>query len=222
MSNRKKNGPSPFEIMRSNQHQDARRSRTKEGAHAGKGTMGIRGRLNEPLIIRLPRGLAMVLGFGMVGLLVLAFIVGRGYQEKTDAKNANLGGSLRDANGVPILGRPIEKDLLVVDKETSDPRKAGFRYILLAHYNKAMALDLQKFLATKGVGTFVKLRYNSRSQPSGRCFVIDLKGLKDTQQVQQRKMILLEYGKEWKQKFHSGDDLSTMYDRIYKAKNADK
>ena len=126
------------------------------------------GRLNQPVVLRLPRGFAILAGLAVVGLVVLSFFVGQDYGQKNSLNSLsanNLQNSLRDNSGNALAIPQADFKPLIVISEENDPRVVGLRYYILASYNKALALKLHKFLAAHKVETFIKPRYNHQAQP---------------------------------------------------------
>lgn len=239
MSNRKKNGPSPFEIMTSTDQPAwmAGKAAEKNAPSAEKNqgnsenppqfekpASSLLGQLNQPVIIRLPRGYAILAGLVVVGLIVLAFNVGENYGSDkmvNSLSSKGLSTDLRDNPGEVIIDGITSSIPRIVIKDGDDPRVVGLNYMILADYNKDLALKLQKFLAQSEVETFIKPRYSSQSKSTDRWLVYDMVGLENQAQISKRRILLEDLGKKWASKFRVRD-LSTMYARLYKAPKAKK
>lgn len=113
-----------------------------------------------PVVLRLPRGWAVLLGVALIGLIVLAYWTGhsRGYtaaevalgQQETEIRTG------RAPVELPVgAGDEMVQATPVAPPAVRDGRQPGKNYLMLALYPESEALRLQRFLAARGVETWV-------------------------------------------------------------------
>ena len=189
---------------------------------------------NEPITLRVPRGMALALMGWLLALLVLAYWVGysRGgsaaeqrvtemYQpsgsegDRTppgDRPGAGSGGG-STATGATVRGSAsgAGQGGSPATQTPSDPRKPGLNYLILATYPEDLAYQLQAFMTDQGVEVMVGLRNNK-----GLCQVIALRGFTSAEYkaglAETYRTEMLAHGRAWKAASQGqGDDLNTMY-----------
>ena len=185
---------------------------------------------SEPLLIRVPRGMALCLLGGVLGLLILSYLVGYSRGDSAAEKRVtaiyqpNLDGTDRTP---PVRqgGSPGSTGTDTVDSGSSgqvsdqrgirasaDPRTPGVNYLVLAIYPNDEARRLQTFLAGREVEVMLGPRNNK-----GLCQVITLRGFtrqqfRDTDEAERFRTRLQAFGRDWKTSNNGkGDDLSSMY-----------
>jgi hypothetical protein len=181
--------------------------------------------VGEPWILRLPRGVAVLVGLAILVLIVLGYWVGysRGLAARpVDELNmvgpdrshripqitTSTGGISAGQTSPPA---PATPDLPAV---RSDPRVAGLNYLILARYPETDAQKLAEFLATLGVETVLDPVDNGRSVhvvAVDRGFTsLEVRSNSDTLQSYERQM--RAHGRAWKRHNNNrGDALETMY-----------
>ena len=227
MSRRRDNTP-PFEIMGS-------RSKPSQGSGGGSkpssafgvGFSGVlrsitdawRRSASEPLTLRVPRGMALALIGGLLGLLILSYWVGYGrghsamkkeFEQIYPSDYAEGGYAPPDRGSEGGVGTQNQgSGDQSINSKLQDPRRLDFNYLCVARYPQREAERLKRFLEGRGVEVFV-----TPSNNEGLCQVIVLKGFKaDEADARERfRAECLALGREWKA-FNNGrgDDLSTMY-----------
>lgn len=175
---------------------------------------------SEPMILRVPRGLAVCLLLGLLGLLVLSYWVGhsRGGTAAQARVRAEYEPALTESGRVSPTGTGLITDRsggATADSGVSgydDPRVLGRNYLVLALYPLDEAQRLRAFLAGRQVDVMIGLRNNK-----GLRQVIALNGFTReqmrTSDAEDRFMTKLRgLGRQWKSFNHGkGDDLSSMY-----------
>ncbi len=153
---RRRNSPPPFEIMSALPAPSAK-------VHAPSidridRTAGWWERARYPVVLRVPRGYVALAGLFMVGLLVLAYMVGQSRGRAEGIAQARAEYELRFENA-PVGVVPIQ----TVDRTSGtpagansgdsrvDPREEGLNYFVLAHDDEQGARRLLQFLASRGV-----------------------------------------------------------------------
>lgn len=119
---------------------------------------------SNPIVLRVPRGLALLALAGMVGLLVLSYYVGyaqggghaagagRGAPNVTKRQAADISASQLDSSGGDGNRTSQAKQAGGSgSKQVRDVRKNGLNYLRLATYPLDSAKQLQAFLAQRGV-----------------------------------------------------------------------
>ncbi len=184
---------------------------------------------NEPITLRVPRGMALALMAGLLGLLLLAYWVGHSRGGSATEQRLSQTYNLNGAEGertppftVPGEGG-AESDRTGREAGSGtgsggsggaggeDTRVRGSNYLILATYPEAEARRLQAFLTGRGVDVMVGIRNNK-----GLCQVIALKGFTREQYkaglAEQFRTEMLAHGRAWKAANQGkGDDLNTMF-----------
>ena len=179
---------------------------------------------SEPLMLRVPRGMALSLLGGALLLLMLAYWVGhsRGSSAAEQRVRAEFFTGESDAGRLPpeafhLDENPVQGSETAVTptrdpKTEADPRIPGRNYLVLALYPYDEAKRLQRFLAGHEVEVLVGPRNNK-----GLCQVVALTGftgeqMRSTDAAERFRNRLLSLGRDWKaSNDNKGDDLSTMY-----------
>ncbi|WP_428389705.1 hypothetical protein [Mucisphaera sp.] len=138
----------------------------------------------EPLVLRVPKGLAIGVVVGLILVVGLAYWVG--YQRGAGSVEAEEGGIVDRPPG-PIGQALVPEPELFVGSSLdgvgvevldlnrtpmgwheagsgADPRSAGLNYLILATYPEAEALRLAVFLADRGVASVLEPVNNARFQ----------------------------------------------------------
>ena len=155
-----------------------------------------RHRARYPVVLRIPRGYAVLLGVAAVGLLLLAYQTGysRGTRSTTQPQTSNhtypplanpVAQPVSTTTTTPPAAQPIPEPVPRPDLDkrvvstNHDPRELGMNYFVLAHYPRAEAERLVRFLGAQGVAAaayrpenkqffqVVALKGFSRSEVSG-------------------------------------------------------
>src|SRR5690606_37360841 len=144
-----------------------------------------------PVVLRLPRGFAVLVGVAILGLVFLAYWVG--YSRGAAAERAayeeeqtqlRITGRLPSGVGrvveVPVEGEGGRVNDGRSDATTrpggGDPRRPGFNYLILARFPHEEAGRLARFLAERGVETAV-----IPSDTAGLSHVVALRGFTSEQ-----------------------------------------
>lgn len=218
----------PYEIMRPG-GREARKQpasawrapRRAEDAPAegGPTTLGDWLTGGEPVVLRLPKGVALLIAAGVLLLILVAYWVGhaRGgaaadarYQERAEALNQT-----RPSGPMPVI---LEPDSRIVNPPNTavpagsvyDTRVKGLNYLILAQYPEAEAQRLHAFLAERGVETLVTSSDNARL-----FLVVGAEGYQSPSAGKTYQDTLRRLGREWKSDGRGGDDLSTMWWKKY-------
>ena len=185
-------------------------------------------RAKYPILLRVPRGYA-VLGVAVfLGLIVLVYLVGhqRGYGEGLGEGRADQFEAkppfVPTADGVEPTteaGESVVGPLKLQNKPWPGPetRRGGGNYLRLAYCEEDYARDLCSFFASREVDTFAKRLDNGR-------FIVYITSqgfpgpeLKAHLPGGQFKSRMKQYGREWKRRNDNrGDDLQGMYYELYK------
>ena len=182
---------------------------------------------SEPLLLRVPRGMALSLLVGLLGLLFLAYWVGYSRGDSAAEKRVtaiyepHLSGEQRTPPTRPGASQSPDTAVSGSSGQVSgqnstaavpDQRIPGMNYLVLAVYPYDEALRLQKFLAGRQVEVMLGPRNNK-----GLCQVITLRGFtrqqfRDTNEAERFRTRLQALGRDWKTaNGGKGDDLSSMY-----------
>jgi hypothetical protein len=238
MSARRRDNTPPYEIMGKQpvQPQASGRGPRPGGGIGGFGRSLVdawRDGASEPLLLRVPRGMALCLLAGLLGLLILAYWVGysRGGAAAEQRVMAIYEPSLNGAVRVPptrpggasqgpktaFSGTSGQGSAQSSAGQRADPRTPGLNYLILATCAEDEAQRLKKFLTDRQVDVMIGPRNNR-----GLCQVIVLKGITPQQYGDQnvRERILAPMralGRDWKA-FNKGkgDNLSSMFYEKYK------
>lgn len=192
-------------------------------------------RVQQPMVVRLPSGLAVVLIGAFLSVIVLAYWVGqtRGHRQAEKQlqadHTASQGASATIANGqsaaLPFLNNRVSEAGLVRSRSESarsGEREVGLNYFILAHYPEADARRLVEFLRETGVEVAAYRAHNKRFFQ-----VVALHGFaKDDLYSQQRKAFeeqLRQLGRAWKEQ-RQGPDFakSGIYLDLYEGESAVK
>ena len=184
----------PYELMRPTVLDPARATRRVSPVDASEGgarPTGVFGHwvagARRPLVVRVPTGMAAVLGLAVILTIVLAYWAGqtRGRrsaeispQDQIGAPypagtEAGYGGTVATGNhtaGIPTLSRRLSADTLpgALAQAASTPRhggqlrEKGLNYFVLAHYPVADADRLVVFLRERGVEAAAFKAHNKR------------------------------------------------------------
>ena len=186
----------------------------------------------SPLLLRVPRGIAVVVVSGVLGLIVLGYQVGyRMGASATAARLAEAGsgtesgvgagsGSMPGAEAGSAVGSTPGAGVdwrhvadpsrgRVFTPAQADPRRVGLNYLMVARYPESEARALAEFLAGRGVDVAVIPSDNAEL-----FFVAALPGYArgegDAMDAMRSRMMAL--GRAWKQHNQGrGDDLRSMY-----------
>lgn len=230
MNARRRDNTPPYEIMGnrpSTPQASGRGPRPRSGV--GAGISGFfesiadawRSGASEPLTLRVPRGMAVAMLAGLLGLLILAYWVGhsRGGSAAEKRVTAMYEPALADDGRTPperpggrINTPNTGSGTVTAPVQQSDPRVKGSNYLILALYPEEEARRLKAFLAERQVDVLVGPRNNK-----GLCQVIALTGftreqIRDTDAAERFLTKMRALGRDWKA--HNGgrgDDLASMY-----------
>jgi len=236
MAARRHDNTPPYEIMGSTANKPQASGR---GPRPGSGIGGFgrsvidawRDGASEPLLLRVPRGMALCLLAGFLGLLFLSYWVGHsrgwsaGEREMTAKYEPNLDGAERTPPTRTGAFQGSETTDSGVSGQVSgqrpagvvtDQRTPGTNYLVLAIYPYDEARRLQTFLAGREVEVMLGPRNNK-----GLCQVITQRGFtrqqfRDTNEAEKFRTRLQAFGRDWKAaNSGKGDDLSSMYYEKY-------
>lgn len=238
MNARRRDNTPPYEIMgnRPSVPQASGRG-PRPRSSAGAGISGFfesiadtwRSGASEPLTLRVPRGMAVAMLAGLLGLLVLAYWVGysRGDSAADKRVRAEYEPALADDGRAPpersvtapgtgpgsrINATNNGPGTASAPVTQSDPRVKGNNYLILALYPEEEARRLKAFLAQRQVEVMVGPRNNK-----GLCQVIALNGftreqVRDTDAAERFLTKMRALGRDWKAaNDNRGDDLASMY-----------
>lgn len=139
-------------------------------------------RLRRPVVLRIPRGFAILIGLTALGLVLLSYWVGhhRGYEAAGDAFDADLDAEVRmlrhsailsgvrgDGENIPMTSDASGASTLkgahphaAIRTGSRDPRVEGLNYFVLARDSRPRAEMLLQFLWQHGVDA-VAVRYDN-------------------------------------------------------------
>lgn len=176
---------------------------------------------SAPLVLRLPRGLAVLAAAGVLGVIVLAYLVGvvRG-SASAGPEPEELGLGVRAGPDGYFLSSDDGYEGTEVDAP-ADPmldekREPGQNYMRLIQDSEAYCRELGEFFGARGVAIQLVLVNNGRS-----CIAYAVKrGYRgdelDSESCTRYKQQLLSLGRQWKiHKGNKGTDLATMYFELY-------
>ncbi|MEE9211406.1 MAG: hypothetical protein V3U29_02010 [Phycisphaeraceae bacterium] len=230
---RRRDSPPPYEIMGNLSPADeladlsAREQEAHEARAQPTGPVTWWSQSKYPIVLRVPRGYAVLVGLLLAGLMILAYLVGhsRGYSvglQRARAERESEAAMLAD---LPRFIPPMVADTApggddaieytnppVSEGNGRDPRQVGLNYLIVARYPLDEAQRLARFLASRGVETVLDPIDNGRFYH----VVVVNKGIhgnpseSDEGKAFKRQMQLI--GREWKRHNNNrGDALETMY-----------
>ncbi len=229
MTPRRRDNTPPYEIMG---HTPAQPQASGRGPRPGGGSgIGGFGRsvldawhagASEPLTLRVPRGMALFLMAGLIGLLILAYVVGHSRGGSAAEKRVRAELTLSGPGHTPplrpgasqggITGQTGATSTEPLDPRRVDPRESGLNYLVLASCPPSEAGRLQAFLQERQVEVMVGPRNNK-----GLCQVIALRGFtrqqyRDTDEKTRFMTRMRALGRDWQTANKGkGEDLSSMY-----------
>lgn len=234
MNARRRDNTPPYEIMGNRPSTPQASGRGPRPGAGGRPNLGAsisgffesiadawRSGANEPLTLRVPRGMAVAMLAGLLGLLILAYWVGhsRGGSAAENRVRAEYEPALVDDGRAPpqrpggqINTTRTGSGTATASTEQADPRVKGSNYLILALYPQEEARRLQAFLAERQVDVLVGPRNNK-----GLCQVIALTGftreqVRDTDAAERFLTKMRALGRDWKAtNDNRGDDLASMY-----------
>ncbi len=267
---RRKDPIAPFEIMRRAEQRDS----ALDGGHEGDAvkqadpvsvaesvpaasSIGVRGAgtgrarkawwatFDEPLVLRVPRGMAILICLGVFVLIVVAYWVGssRGAAQKertlelakqqrqaqytrlhgppTMLRGEDAADVAADGKKVSLLERVYEATGDIVVPMEMDPREAGKNYLVLTLYDRETAVALIEFMAERDVEAAAFLPESVGLAGKGLVEVIYLKGFKSIRgEAEQVKVDMKRLGEAWRiHNKRKGKNLSDMYFRLYQGPN---
>lgn len=220
----------PYEIMRPGGREARqkpasawRSPRRADEAPAGEGPVSFGDWLagGEPVVLRLPKGVALLIAVGVLLLILVAYWVGHARGgAAADSRHRQQIESMqttRASGPIPLLDEGRSKQPPPNDAQPAgsprDPRLPGLNYLLLAWYPEQEARRLASFLSERGVETFITTSNNARL-----FYVIGAQGFEQprsgpgkTYEDQLRRL-----GREWKaHNGNRGEDLSTMWWKLH-------
>jgi hypothetical protein len=239
MAARNRNTLPPFEVMtglgrsarRTGSASESTEGAAPPGTSAGGGSW--RQQLRQPIVIRVPRALAIATVALALGLLVLAYWVGhiRGSRTDSESGESRAGGAVQIEAGGAVAKAPgggeggagsrQEGSSAGARKgpagaETSeealvrDPREPGLNYFILARRPRDAALEAARFLEKHGVDAAVVPQENTDLD-----LLIDARAYtsaelkKGAHQDQRRFLGML--GRTWKRHHGGAGDWSDLY-----------
>jgi len=235
---RSRNSPPPFEVMKGGppiRSHGTGPSEPVDELQPGPSSPkhdGWWAKAQQPMVVRLPSGLAVVVIGAVLSVIVLTYWVGqtRGHhqaQKQRQADHTAWQGSTATAGGqavaLPLLNSRISEARLAPSRSEparSSEREVGLNYFVLAHYPQADARRLVEFLRDKGVQAAAY-----RAQNKKFFQVIALRGFaKDGLYSQQRQAFeeqLRQLGRAWKEQ-RKGPDFakSGIYLDLYEGETA--
>jgi len=170
---------------------------------------------SSPVVLRLPRGMALMAAAGVLGVIVLAYWVGsiRG-AASAKPKDPEPGLTLREGpkgwfeiDEEPYVGPAVEPPKVQLFEDRREP---GMYYVRIMTSSVEDCRKLAEFMAGRGVAIQLVKSDNGRSciaYAVDRAYAPDQK---DSQQAQRYLTLLRQHGREWKAN-GGGTDLSSMY-----------
>lgn len=242
MARRRRDIPPPFEVMGSsdllrakrkgdsgqgqtdgltNQAQDQSDNRTRVTDFLSDAWSGSSRR---PIVFRVPKGHAVLLVAGIVGLIVLTYLVGltRGRKAgiaEQQQRQEQIAQQLAVAGG--HLGQQLETtaskdpDDVGVEKTTNGEwRKAGYNYYIIARYPEDDARRLVRFLRSNALETKIVPVNNE-----GLCHVVGVRRFHRSElrseQSKEYKREIIRLGRIWRTRHRGTGDLSDHYAKRY-------
>ncbi|MFP4144786.1 MAG: hypothetical protein ACLFV3_06545 [Phycisphaeraceae bacterium] len=219
----------PYEVMRSQALKrrpsaPAREPAASEPTETGE---GIWAGARAPLVLRVPRGMAVLLGLGLLGLIVLAFVVGyeqgqsAAEQATADAGSQSASPRLARAPAVPAGAAGLDASPA---EGSQTPGSAGERapawkesesYLCVATHPHEVAERLAEYMRGAGVEVGVIPHDNDRSK------VVCRRGFGDTSSSEAKRFrarIVNEIGPDWDENHRGPTDLSDAYWIPYQAR----
>lgn len=177
--------------------------------------------VKPPILIRVPRGYAVLAAAGVVLVVVLAYWVGhtRGYRaaerdltvSEAPVTPAVVLPPASSNNAIPS-GSPATSAVSTTSDVTPkvDPRREGLNYYILAHYPLTEAQRLARFLREGGVEAYaIPVQNKGLAQVvAGRGFTAQEIGSPAANEYRDRLRAL---GKQWQARQKGANDLSDMY-----------
>ena len=247
-----RNSKAPFEIMRRAEQQKAASGAESaplepekieqptqvDPLPSGRARRAWWAAFDEPMVLHVPRGIVLVVCFGVLMLVAMAYWVGekRGKTAGAAEKVAYYEGlktkypGLDKGKGIPeearVLfadGKGLSSDQLtlteyvyqktddIVVTEEYDCREVGLNYLIVTTASREKAIELIDFLSIHGVDAAAFPGNNSELVT-----VVALKGFespnKEGSDGQRFKSSMLQLGRDWKRRNgNKGRDLSDMY-----------
>ncbi|MEM1354751.1 MAG: hypothetical protein AAGH88_07705 [Planctomycetota bacterium] len=182
-----------------------------------------------PIVLRIPRGLAVAVIFGVLGLLIVSYWVGtvRGKSAaKADAPPQIAGPNGNAPRQTPEISISNERDPDGDNPETNDRpamqvfaerREAGLNYLRLLTGNREECIRLAEFMADKRVA----IQLVNRDNGEVVVYAVD-QGFRGNELSSEEYLAyrrkLQELGRAWR-RFNNnrGTDLGTMYPALYKS-----
>jgi hypothetical protein len=189
-----------------------------------------------PLVLRIPRGYAVVAAVLLLGLFTMVYWVGysRGDKDRLSKirqeqvsreemynRTADIaaGGSGAVLNKPPVSQSSVKTNVVAggessqVTGSNHGKYVAGFNYFVLVHYPPKEANELVEFLGQHGVDAAAILVNNNRFK------VVALEGFLaselDSAKVREYKQLLRRLGRLWQDSKRGAGDLSDMYPERY-------
>lgn len=180
-----------------------------------------------PVVLRVPRGVAIAACAGVLALMVLSYWVGYSRGSSATAERLKVeyeqGGRpdrVPDATArivVPDTGRPSAEGMGAQEPRpvSRDPRVVGLNYVVLAMYPRVEADRLAMFLAGRGVETVVVPTDNAEL-----FHVVGLAGFTTEQyragEHREYERRMKQLGRDWRAfNDNKGLDLSDMYWKLF-------
>ena len=258
----KKDPIAPFEIMR----RAKQRAAENEAEHAGEAGRVVEEELNggrvptvvgngrarkawwatfdEPLVLRLPRGVAILVFMGVLAMVVTAYWVGssRGVAQQVAKQRARetqfsqLYGRLRaepvvlagekeqdlvakDGERLSLLERVLQATGDVVVPKEMDPREDGKNYLVLTMTDRETAVRLIEYMRERQVEAGAFVPSNGGLARRGLVEVIYLRGFESGQMSGEAKRVMQDMkrlGESWRYyNDGKGKNLSDMYYRKF-------
>lgn len=181
-----------------------------------------------PLVLRVPRGLAISVVLGMLALLVVAYWVGFERGEAAATRMYETANETIDRGGrVPVMARDTRRENPAAGGSrtaangsggtapdagdaVADPREPGFNYMVMARRNRRDAQRLAQFIRDQGVETILV----PLSDDDMFLVVATERGFRSTgsEEAQTYRNRLLEIGRAWKRHNDGrGSELQDMY-----------
>ncbi|MEM9790767.1 MAG: hypothetical protein AAF842_10220 [Planctomycetota bacterium] len=184
------------------------------------------GGLGEPIVLRVPRGLAVVAMVGVLGLIVSGYAAGqrRGYAAGEEAARALAEEELRET--ARLLGRTVDGAMAAGRGEAAavdgvgpgevyrEPRRRGLRYFVISHEPPEEAAKLIAFVERLGVDAAAVPSDNPRFVKviATQGFTADELRSATGRDYEQA---LRRIGRAWQDANNGGKNLSDLYPELY-------